>query len=319
MNHSTRQMRAFLHVARIGNFTRAAEQAHITQAGLSILVREMEKQLGCRLFDRTTRVVSLTPEGRRLLPVVERLVTDLDDVAAELGAAGDASRRTLRIAATPLVSSHLLPQVFNSFHAAHPQVSLRLFDADLRDVEAMVAAGDADMGLGFFFKAAPGLQRTPVGRFHLMRVAPVDGEEGGVGHVSHRGHAPHAQQNMPHAFGQAPWSALRGHDLIGLPPGNPIQKVIDPHLAAAGCADAQRPAFNFFGTLISMVEAGFGTAVMPTFALAACRRYRVRTDVLVKPKVGMDFYRIAKRGAHETEAMQAFVATLEKALPALSR
>ena len=109
MNLSTRQMRAFLHVARLGNFTRAAEQAHITQAGLSILIREMEKQLACRLFDRTTRVVTLTPAGRRLLPVVERLLTDLDDVAAQLGAEGDAARQTLRIAATPLVSSHLLP------------------------------------------------------------------------------------------------------------------------------------------------------------------------------------------------------------------
>ena len=301
MNLSTRQMRAFLQVARLGNFTRAAEQAHITQAGLSILVREMEKQLGCRLFDRTTRVVSLTPEGRRLLPVVERLVTDLDDVAAELGAAGDASRRTLRIAATPLVSSHLLPQVFTTFRQAHPQVSLRLFDADLRDVEAMVTAGDADMGLGFIFKAAAGLERTPVGRFHLMRVEPSGDEADG-----------------PAAVGTAPWSALCSAELIGLPAGNPIQKLIDQHLATIGRADAQRPAFNFFGTLISMVEAGFGSAVMPTFALAACRRHRVRTDVLVKPKVGLDFYRIAKRGAHETEAIQAFVATLEKALPALS-
>ncbi len=295
-------MRAFLHVARIGNFTRAAEQAHITQAGLSILIREMEKQLGCRLFERTTRVVSLTPEGRRLLPVVERLMTDLDDVAAELGAAGDAARRTLRIAATPLVSSHLLPQVFSTFRAAHPQVSLRLFDADLRDVEAMVAAGDADMGLGFFFKAAPGLERTPVGRFQLMRVSRLDDDA-----------------DVPPGVGTAPWSSLRGAELVVLPPGNPIQKVIDQHLATIGCADAQRPAFNFFGTLISMVEAGFGTAVMPTFALAACRRHRVRTDVLAKPKVGLDFYRITKRGAHETEAMQAFVATLVKALPELSR
>lgn len=308
MNLSTRQMRAFLQVARIGNFTRAAEQAHITQAGLSILVREMEKQLGCRLFDRTTRVVSLTPEGRRLLPVVERLLTDLDDVTAELGAAGDASRRTLRIAATPLVSSHLLPQVFTTFRAAHPQVSLRLFDADLRDVEAMVTAGDADLGLGFFFKGAAGLERTPVGRFQLMRVAPMETDgEGSEG----------AEATSP--MGSVPWSALRAAELVGLPPGNPIQKVIDQHLADIGRADAQRTAFNFFGTLISMVEAGFGTAVMPTFALAACRRHRVRTDVLVKPKVGMDFYRVTKRGAHETEAMQAFVATLAKALPALSR
>jgi DNA-binding transcriptional LysR family regulator len=302
MNLSTRQMRAFLQVARLGNFTRAAEQAHITQAGLSILIREMERQLGCRLFDRTTRMVSLTPSGRRLLPVVERLVTDLDDVAAQLGAEGDEARQTLRIAATPLVSSHLLPQVFSTFRQANPQVTLRLFDADLRDVEAMVAAGDADLGLGFFFKAAAGLERTPVGRFHLMRVTPSAKEI----------------DETP-AIGTVPWSALRTAELIGLPPGNPIQKVIDRRLATIGRADAQRPTFNFFGTLISMIEAGFGTAVMPTFALAACRRHRVCTDVLVKPKVGLDFYRIAKRGAHETEAIQAFVATLEKALPALSR
>ncbi|MFS2051531.1 LysR substrate-binding domain-containing protein, partial [Variovorax sp. CT11-76] len=120
------------------------------------------------------------------------------------------------------------------------------------------------------------------------------------------------------AVGSAPWSALRGAALIGLPPGNPIQKVIDRQLGEMGLADAQRPAFNFFGTLISMVEAGFGTAVMPTFALAACRRHRVRTDVLVKPRVGMDFFRVTKRGAHETEALRAFSETLMKALPALS-
>ena len=298
---STRQMRAFLHVARIGNFTRAAEQAHMTQAGLSTLVREMERQLGCRLFDRTTRMVSLTAAGRRLLPVVERVVTDLDDVTARLGVEGDVARQTIRIAATPLVSSHLLPQVFHQFRESHPAISLRLFDADLRDVEDMVVNGEADMGLGFFFRAASGLERTPVGRFHLMRVAPATPDEDVA------------------TTGTVPWSALRAAELVGLPPGNPIQKVIDGHLAAIGRADAQRPAFNFFGTLISMVEAGFGTAVMPTFALAACRRHRVRTDVLLKPKVGMDFFRITKRGAYGGGAMQAFGETLVTALPALSR
>jgi DNA-binding transcriptional LysR family regulator len=301
MNLSVRQMRAFLHVARIGNFTRAAEQAHMTQAGLSTLVREMERQLGCRLFDRTTRMVGLTAAGRRLLPVVERVVTDLDDVTARLGIEGDEARQTLRIAATPLVSSNLLPQVFHQFRESHPTVNLKLFDADLRDVEAMVVSGEADMGLGFFFKAAPGLERAPVGRFHLMRVTAAESEQASL------------------VTGTVPWSALRSAELIGLPPSNPIQKVIDVHLGAIGRADAQRQAFNFFGTLISMVEAGFGTAVVPTFALAACRRHRVRTDILTKPKVAMDFYRITKRGAHESEAMRSFGDTLVKALPALSR
>jgi DNA-binding transcriptional LysR family regulator len=300
MNLSMRQMRAFLHVARIGNFTRAAEQAHMTQAGLSTLVREMERQLGTRLFDRTTRMVVLTAAGRRLLPVAERVLGELDEVTARLGAEGDEARQTLRIAATPLVSSHLLPQVFAGFRDSHPRIRLKLFDADLRGVEALVAQGEADMGLGFFFKAAPGLERTPVGRFQLMRVAP-----GAAGQAA--------------AVGSAPWSSLRGAPLLGLPPDNPIQKLIDRHLAAIGQADPERPAFNFFGTLISMVEAGFGSAVMPTFALAACRRHRVDTALLVKPKVALDFYRVTRRGVQETEALQAFCRTLEKALPALSR
>src|SRR5688500_18016150 len=132
MNLSMRQMRAFLHVARIGNFTRAAEQAHMTQAGLSTLVREMERQLGVRLFDRTTRMVGLTAAGRRLLPVVERVLGELDEVTGRLGAEGDEARQTLRVAATPLVSSNLLPQVFARFRESHPRIRLRLFDADLR-------------------------------------------------------------------------------------------------------------------------------------------------------------------------------------------
>ncbi|MES2186706.1 MAG: LysR family transcriptional regulator [Pseudomonadota bacterium] len=299
MNLSTRQMRAFVHVARIGSFTRAAEQAHMTQAGLSILVREMERQLGCRLFDRTTRMVVPTPAGQQLLPVAERLLADLDDVVERLGAEGAAARQTLRIAATPLVSSHLLPQVFASFRQRWPQVQLRLFDAGLDDVQALVAGGEADLGLGFFFKAVPGLERQPVGRFHLMRVAPAE---------------------VPATTtGTASWTSLRAAPLIGLPASNPIQKTIDRHLADVGLADPQRPAVNFFGTLISMVESGFGTAVMPTFAVTACRLHRVSTDVLVKPRVGLEFYRITKRGGQETEAMAAFLQTLEAALPALSR
>ena len=200
------------------------------------------------------------------------------------------------------MSSNLLPQVFGRFRESHPSVSLKLFDADLRDVEAMVVGGEADMGLGFFFKAAPGLDREPVGRFQLMRVTAA------------------ARRQAPPPLGSVPWSALRSARAARAAAEQP-----DPegHRRAPGARSAapmrDRPVFNFFGTLISMVEAGFGTAVMPSFALAACRRHRVRTDVLVKPKVGLDFYRITRRGTHETEAMQAFTGTLVEALPALSR
>ncbi len=299
MNISTRQMRAFLSVMRTGSFTRAAEQAHMTQAGLSLLIRELENQLGARLFDRTTRSVVPTAAGRRLAPVVERALLELDNVTGEIGAQGLAARRQLRIAATPLVSSHLLPQVLAGFAKDHPDTRLTLLDGSLSDVEAAVAGGEADLGLGFFFARTPGLLRQPIGRFALMRVTPAD--------------------TLAASPGRVPWRALGGARRIGLPPGNPIQKTIDAQLARLGIAYDESHAVHFFGTLIAMVEAGFGTAIMPTFALAACRRYRVRTDILTQPRTTLGFYRITQRGAGESEAMTAFTRRLSDELPAMSR
>ncbi len=298
MNLSTRQLQAFLHVARIGNITRAAEQTHMTQAGLSILLREMEKQLDCRLFDRTTRMVSLTDAGRRLLPVAERVVAELGAVATELGDAGRSTRHTLRVAATPLVSSNMLPKVFSLFHAVHPEITLKLFDADLASVEKLVHEGKADLGLGFFFRQAPGIVRVPVGKFRLMRVAPADAP-GTAG------------------MGTAPWASLRATPLIGLPASNPVQQLIEGELAKIGRGHEDRPTFNFFETLISMVEAGYGSTVIPTFAMVACRRHRVATDLLVKPAVSLDFYQIARRGTQDSAAAAAFRRTLVETLPTL--
>ena len=76
---------------------------------------------------------------------------------------------------------------------------------------------------------------------------------------------------------------------------------------------------SFFGTLISMVEAGFGTAVMPTFAVAACKRHQVNIDVLASPKVELAFYSVKKRGTKDSEAMEAFVNLLKDRLPFMSR
>lgn len=299
MNFSMRQLRAFLHVARSGSFTRAAERAHMTQAGLSILVREVERQLGARLFDRTTRAVQLTEAGKRLAVVAESVLRQLDDATAEVDAIGQLTRQQLRIAATPLVSSHLLPQVLARFRESHGDVQVQLVDTNLENVQALVESGAVDLGLGFFFKVASGLVRRQLAEFPLMRVSPSD--------------------TAPEGIGRASWASLRAAQLITLPAENPIQRVIDAHLDKLGIVhDDVRPV-SFLATQISMVEAGFGSAVMPTFAIAACRHHRVQLDVLGSPQVKLGFYRVSRRGVAETEAMKAFGEAFARHLPSMSR
>src|SRR5207302_2043235 len=85
MNITSRQLRAFLLTARYQSFSRAADQLFITQSGMSVLVRELEAQLGFRLFERTTRRVTLTEFGSKFLPIADRSLVDLESAAANIG------------------------------------------------------------------------------------------------------------------------------------------------------------------------------------------------------------------------------------------
>ena len=89
-NLTLRQLRAFCAVAEIGSLTVAATRMHLTQSALSVLVRELERELGARLFDRHTRRVLLTEAGRELLPYATRMLADLEQAA---GAVAQARRR----------------------------------------------------------------------------------------------------------------------------------------------------------------------------------------------------------------------------------
>ena len=117
MDFSSRQLRAFLLVAQHQNFTRAAEALRITPAGLSLVVRVFEDHLGFRLFDRTTRHVALTIEGKELLPAVQRGVEELESAMSRAGTRMKSASQTLSIGAGHLVAAYTLPQAIKEFRS----------------------------------------------------------------------------------------------------------------------------------------------------------------------------------------------------------
>src|SRR6267142_963876 len=95
MNITSRQLKAFVLTARHGSFSRAAERLFITQSGMSVLVRELEAQLGFRLFDRTTRRVTLTEFGTRFLPIADRSIVELESAASSIGRSARSEERSV--------------------------------------------------------------------------------------------------------------------------------------------------------------------------------------------------------------------------------
>ena len=84
MNVALRQLRAFLAVARHGSFSRAANEVRLSQSAVSLSVRQLERELGLKLLDRTTRQVQLTSVGATLVASGSRLVDELDATLREL-------------------------------------------------------------------------------------------------------------------------------------------------------------------------------------------------------------------------------------------
>ncbi|HSV47408.1 MAG TPA: LysR family transcriptional regulator, partial [Ramlibacter sp.] len=85
LNVSTRQVKAFVALAEQRNFTRAAQQCHLSQSAFSTLIRTLEDAIGIRLFDRDTRKVELTPEGHLFLAGASRLLKDFRAALEDLG------------------------------------------------------------------------------------------------------------------------------------------------------------------------------------------------------------------------------------------
>jgi DNA-binding transcriptional LysR family regulator len=290
MEFSSRQLRAFLLVAEHRSFTRAAAALFITPSGLSLLIRELETQLGFRLFDRTTRQVALTIQGGELLVVVRRNLQELDAAMSGIGRAAKTASLSISIGAPPLVAANILPLAIKEFRVQRPDLRIHVFDGDLNSILARVETGQLDMGLGIF-GPAPEIRRTPFFRFSLMVIRP---------------------ENDP-AIRRASttWSALKGETLISLPSTSPVQQLIDKHLSRAKITPPATVVHASLDTQIAMVEAGEGIAVIPSYGLPVCRNRRIVMSRLINPVVTVDFHQIRNRGRKLPAGAEDFTTFLQ--------
>jgi LysR family carnitine catabolism transcriptional activator len=290
MDVSTRQLRAFRLVAQHRNFTRAAEALFITPSGLSVLIRELESRVGFRLFDRTTRHVDLTSHGRELLAVIQRSLTELDAAIATIARSAKGTQQQISLGTTPLVAANILPPAMREFRKQRPDVRIQLFDAELPTLIKMVETGQLDMSLGIF-KAMPDVRREPFFRFSLMVARAVKDDA-----------APRRTTT---------WAALEGETLISLSAGHPHQQLIDKHLAQAGVTVQIGSIVNLLDTQIALVEAGEGTAIIPSFGLPACRNRKVVMSQLINPVARFDFHLISSRGRELPPGAEEFTSFLK--------
>ena len=143
------QLKSVREAVRCGyNLTEVANMLHTSQPGVSRQIRELEEELGVDIFARAgKRLTGLTPPGKDLLPIVERLLLDAENLKR---AGQDYSAQLegqLSVAATHSQARYALPHVVKDFRDKFPKVTLHLHQGSPKQVAAMLVSGEADIGV----------------------------------------------------------------------------------------------------------------------------------------------------------------------------
>lgn len=169
------QLRSVREAVRRGfNLTEVANVLHTSQPGVSRQIRELEEELGVEIFVRAgKRLTGLTPPGESLLPRVERLLLEADNLRRAGQDFVDGEEGRLVVAATHSQARYALPQVVRDFRALYPRVSLHLHQGSPRQVADMLLTGEADIGVATEALAGyPGLATLPCYRWTHSIVVP---------------------------------------------------------------------------------------------------------------------------------------------------
>ena len=156
------------------NLTTAARALHTSQPGVSKAIIELEQELGVSIFARHgKRILGLTPPGQQVLDAAERIMNDIDNLKKLARDYAGSPEGTLRVATTHTQARYVLPEVVQRFARKFPQVRLKMLQGSPPQIAAMVASGQADVGMATETLAdAPGLASIPVFQWEHVLVVP---------------------------------------------------------------------------------------------------------------------------------------------------
>ena len=143
------QLRYFIRAAELLHFTRAAESLYVSQPTLSSHIQQLEKELGCPLFDRVGRRVRLTEAGQLLLDHARKAIREVDVSKEAVAELLGLRRGSLRLGTTQIFSQYLLPMSLAAYISAYPEIHVEVYWGISPEVERRVLSGDIDLGLCF--------------------------------------------------------------------------------------------------------------------------------------------------------------------------
>ncbi len=239
-----RQLEYFVAVAEEANFTRAAERLHVAQPGVSAQIRQLERELGQELFDRSGRTVRLTEAGAAVLEYARTALQAASGARLAVDELSGLVRGHVSVGMVVACSSLDLTDLLAEFHRRHPGVEIALSEANSDRLLEALQSGELDLAFVAIGVPVPLAveTRVVVDEAIVAAVAPGD-------HLA--------------TAAAISLDALRERPLIGMPRGTGIRACVDAACAAAGFQPNVALEANNPGTVGQLAARGLGLAIVP--------------------------------------------------------
>ena len=286
-------LEAFVVIAELSSFNRAAATLHISQSALSRRFKKMEEVTGVRLLERTTQRVELTQVGKAWLPLAQRLVMDLREAANKLGDAAHDWAGRASIACIPTAAAHFLPYAIAHYEKTHPSIQVRLLDSSSLGVIQAVADGSAEFGVGFFSRPETDLA------FELLFDDPLVV-------VCHREHPLARRRSVT-------WRELAKHPVarVGLRSGTSL--LMDITLERIGVKLKWFHEVEYhFSSALGLTEQGSVVTVLPRLAISGRGNPALVTRPLKDPAVFRQLGIVRRKDARLTPIAEGLIDALKQ-------
>ncbi|MEW6451457.1 MAG: LysR family transcriptional regulator [Pseudomonadota bacterium] len=282
MSLTHRQFEILIAAAEAESFSAAAQRLKISQPSLSESIRRIEREIGAPLFERTTRSVKLTSEGRHAASVAREIVRDFKRALDRLAARDKDMPGRITIAALPSVACAVLPAALEEFGRKHPAIHVALHDVQHERALALVREGTADLA---------------------VTLKPAAGDElvfeeiaSDVAHLICRSDDPLAARKSVR------WRDLRDRPFIGFTRISSVRRVTDAAFVHAEVAIEARYEVEQIPSAIALVEAGLGVSVLPSLTFSMFKGRDLVARPLVEPRLrrNVGFVTVAGRTLPDT-------------------
>jgi LysR family transcriptional regulator, cyn operon transcriptional activator len=287
MDLDPRYLQTFVAVGRALSFSRAASALHRTQPAVSYQIRQLEQQLGTRLFDRTTRRLTLTTAGVSLLDVCERFFEDFARLAAEVSNPASSVATPLRIASVSGFGRYVMFPILERMAAL--RYSLRFPTAE--QVFASLHDGSCDVGFVYMPVVSSRLVTTDVWQEELVLIVPAGG----------------TARRMPgtiDAFSGVPFVTYDESEYV-------FGKWFEATFRRRPRSLQSSYHFEELEEVVATVAAGRGWSIVPDDCVARVKHVRILRHP--RRRVLNRIYAVTRAGAREHPAVAAIVDALRSA------